>query len=85
MAAETAAVQRELNTWQNATVNIPKRFLLNNPALLLEIVQDKLENFQYKMEQQQDKTNRLLDDLAALRNTTIDGTQAISGHVHHSC
>jgi len=43
-------------------------------ALLLEIVQDKLENLQYKMEQQQGKTNRLLDELAALRNTTIDGT-----------
>jgi len=50
------------------------------PALLLEIVQDKLgnvqdklENIQYKMVEQQDKTNRLLDELATLRNTTIDG------------
>jgi len=42
-------------------------------ALLLETVRDKLENIQYKMEQQQDKTNRLLDELATLKNTTMDG------------
>jgi len=41
--------------------------------LLLETVRDKLENIQYKMEQQQDKTNRLLDELATLKNTTMDG------------
>jgi len=32
MAAETAAVQSELNTWQNATIHILKRFLLDNPG-----------------------------------------------------
>ena len=42
-------------------------------ALLLETVRDKLENIQYKMEQQQDKTNRLFDELVTLKNTTMDG------------
>jgi len=42
-------------------------------ALVLETVRNKLKNIQYKMEQQQDKTNRLLDELATLRNTTMDG------------
>ena len=32
MAADTAAVQSELNTWQNATIHILKRFLLDNPG-----------------------------------------------------
>ena len=39
-------------------------------ALLLETVRDKLEIINYKME---DKTSRLLDELAMLRNTTMDG------------
>jgi len=43
-------------------------------ALLLETVRDKLEIIQYKMEQQEDKTNRLLDELATFQNTTMDGT-----------
>ena len=36
-------------------------------------VQDKLENIHSKMEQQ-DKINGLLEELATLRNTTMDGT-----------
>jgi len=32
MAAQTAAVESELNTWQNATIHILKRFLLDNPC-----------------------------------------------------
>jgi len=32
MAAQTAAVESELNTWQNATIHILKRFLLDNPG-----------------------------------------------------
>jgi len=32
MAAQTAAVESELNTWQNATIDILKRFLLDNPG-----------------------------------------------------
>ena len=43
-------------------------------ALLLETVRDKLEIINLKMEQQQDKTSRVLDELATLRNTTMDGT-----------
>ena len=50
-------------------------------------VQDMLRNMQDKMEQQQDKTkcNRLLDELATLRNTTMDGTYVgyRSGHMHN--
>ena len=34
VAAQTAAVERELNTWQNATIYILKRFLLENPGIL---------------------------------------------------
>ena len=32
VTAETAAVQSELNSWQNATIHILKRFLLDNPG-----------------------------------------------------
>ena len=32
MAAQTTAVESELNTWQNATIHILKRFLLDNPG-----------------------------------------------------
>ena len=32
MAAQTAAVESELNTWQNTTIHILKRFLLDNPG-----------------------------------------------------
>jgi len=32
VAAQTAAVESELNTWQNATIHILKRFLLENPG-----------------------------------------------------
>ena len=32
VAARTAAVESELNTWQNATIHILKRFLLENPG-----------------------------------------------------
>ena len=39
-------------------------------ALLLETVRHKLEIISYKME---DKTSRLLDEFATLRNTTMDG------------
>jgi len=48
--------------------------------LLLETVRDKLENIQYKMEQQQEKTNRLLDEIATLKNITMDGMY--TGHLH---
>ena len=54
----------------------------------VKTVQDKLgdmlRNMQDKMEQQQNKTNRLLDELATLRNTTMDGTYVgyRSGHMH---
>jgi len=34
MAAQTAAVESELNNWQNATLHILKRFLLENPGIL---------------------------------------------------
>ena len=37
MAAQTAAVESELNTWQNATIHILKRFLLENPGKEIEI------------------------------------------------
>ena len=37
MAARTAAVESELNTWQNATIHILKRFLLENPGREIEI------------------------------------------------
>ena len=46
---------------------------LGNVQDKLENVQDKLENMQYIMTQQQEKANRLLDELATLRNTTMDG------------
>ena len=58
--------------------------VLSLTALLLETVQDKLGNVQdkleiinLKMEQQQDKTNRMLDELATLLNTTMDGTYSM--------
>ena len=37
VAAQTAAVESELNTWQNATLHILKRFLLENPGMLRAI------------------------------------------------
>ena len=40
---------------------------------LRESIPDRLKSIQSKMEQQQDKTNRLLDELATLRNNTMDG------------
>ena len=46
----------------------------------MESVRDKLENIQYKMEQQQEKTNRLLDEIATLKNITMDGMY--TGHLH---
>jgi len=73
MAAQTAAVESELNNWQNATLHILKRFLLENPALLLETVQDKLQILQYQNQLQQDKTDRLLEELATLKNTSMEG------------
>jgi len=73
VAAQTAAVERELNTWQNATIHILKRFLLENPALLLEAVQDKLQILQYQNQIQQDKTDRLLEELATLKNNSMEG------------
>ena len=32
MVTQIAAVESELNTWQNATINILKKFLLDNPG-----------------------------------------------------
>ena len=51
----------------------PTALLLETVPHQLGNVQDKLEIIQHKMEQQQDTTKRLLEELATLRNTTIDG------------
>ena len=32
MVTQIAAVETELNTWQNTTINILKKFLLDNPG-----------------------------------------------------
>jgi len=32
VVTQIAAVESELNTWQNATIHILKRFLLDNPG-----------------------------------------------------
>ena len=52
----------------------PTALLLETVPHQLGNIQDKLEILQHKMEQQQGTTKRLLDELATLTNTTMDGT-----------
>jgi len=66
-------VAAQLNTWQNLTILILKRFLLENPALLLETLQNQLRHLQDQNQLQQGKTDRLLEELATLKNTSMEG------------
>ena len=51
----------------------PTGFLLETVQDKLQIFQDKLQILQYQNQLQQGKTDRLLEELATLKNTSMDG------------
>ena len=63
----------------------PTALLLETFQDKLQILQDKLQILQYQNQLQQERTDRLLEELATLKNTSMDGMILVSSSLFSKC